>query len=45
MDKTPQPEPLLPKISSPQDIKKLKLYELNALAQEIREQIVAVVSK
>ena len=39
-----QPEPLLPKINSPQDLKKLKLHELNALAREIREHIVAVVS-
>jgi len=39
-----QPEPLLPKINSPHDLKKLKLHELNALAREIREYIVAVVS-
>jgi 1-deoxy-D-xylulose-5-phosphate synthase len=39
-----QSELLLPKINSPQDLKKLKLHELNRLAQEIREHIVTVVS-
>ncbi|MDR2943326.1 MAG: 1-deoxy-D-xylulose-5-phosphate synthase [Treponema sp.] len=39
-----QPELLLPKIKSPQDLKKLKLYELNRLAREIRERIVSAVS-
>ena len=39
-----QPELLLPKINSPADLKKLKLRELNQLAQEIREQIVSTVA-
>ncbi|WP_461246590.1 1-deoxy-D-xylulose-5-phosphate synthase [Treponema sp. R6D11] len=37
-------ELLLSKINSPQDLKKLKLNELNGLAREIREKIVDVVS-
>ncbi len=36
--------PFLPRIYSPDDIKKLTLRELNALAQEIREYIVSTVS-
>jgi 1-deoxy-D-xylulose-5-phosphate synthase len=36
--------PFLPRIHSPNDIKKLTLRELNALAQEIREYIVSTVS-
>jgi 1-deoxy-D-xylulose-5-phosphate synthase len=44
MGKTRKPELLLSKINSAQDIKKLKLHELNALALEIREHIVGVVS-
>jgi len=36
--------PFLPRIHSPDDIKKLTLRELNALAQEIREYIVSTVS-
>lgn len=39
-----QLQPLLPKINSPQDIKKLSFSELNHLAQEIREQIVSTVA-
>ena len=35
---------LLPQINSPQDLKKLKLRELNQLAQEIREKIVCTVA-
>ena len=35
---------LLPKINSPADLKKLKLRDLNLLAQELREQIVSTVS-
>jgi 1-deoxy-D-xylulose-5-phosphate synthase len=40
---TKQPE-LLPKINSPNDVKKLTPRELNMLAQEIREKIVSTVS-
>jgi len=36
--------PFLPQIHSPDDIKKLTLRELNALAQEIRDYIVSTVS-
>ncbi|MDR0302826.1 MAG: 1-deoxy-D-xylulose-5-phosphate synthase [Treponema sp.] len=39
-----QSKHLLSKINSPQDLKKLKLQELNQLAQEIREYIVTSVS-
>jgi len=39
-----QNDPLLPKIKSPEDLKKLKLRELNRLADEIREKIVATVA-
>ncbi|MDR1840224.1 MAG: 1-deoxy-D-xylulose-5-phosphate synthase [Treponema sp.] len=35
---------LLPKINSPQDLKKLTLKELNQLAQEIREKIISAVA-
>jgi 1-deoxy-D-xylulose-5-phosphate synthase len=44
MVKMQQPELLLPKINSPQDLKKLKFHELSLLAREIREHIVSVVS-
>jgi len=37
-------QPLLPKINSPQDLKKLNQNELNRLAHEIREQIVSTVA-
>jgi 1-deoxy-D-xylulose-5-phosphate synthase len=37
-------QPLLPKINSPADLKRLDLRELNQLAQEIREQIVSTVA-
>ena len=37
-------QPLLPKINSPSDLKKLNLRELNQLAEEIREQIVSTVA-
>ena len=39
-----QPDPLLPKIKSPQDLKKLNLRELNRLADEIRKEIVGTVA-
>jgi 1-deoxy-D-xylulose-5-phosphate synthase len=39
-----RPELLLPKINSPKDLKKLNLRELNHLADEIREKIVATVA-
>jgi len=39
-----QPDLLLPKINSPADLKKLELRELNRLADEIREKIVATVA-
>ena len=39
-----QAEPLLSKIKSPADLKKLNLRELNRLADEIREKIVATVA-
>lgn len=38
-------EKLLPRINSPEDIKKLNTKQLNALAQELREYIIDVVSK
>lgn len=38
-------EQLLPGINSPEDIKKLNTKQLNALAQELREYIIDVVSK
>ncbi|MDR3020077.1 MAG: 1-deoxy-D-xylulose-5-phosphate synthase [Treponema sp.] len=41
---TRQSQPLLPKIKSPQDIKDLRIRELNQLAQEIRQQIVNTVA-
>jgi 1-deoxy-D-xylulose-5-phosphate synthase len=37
-------ERLLPRIKSPQDLKKLSIEELNSLAAEIREKIVSTVS-
>jgi 1-deoxy-D-xylulose-5-phosphate synthase len=37
-------EQLLPRINSPQDLKKLSIEELNSLAAEIREKIVSTVS-
>jgi 1-deoxy-D-xylulose-5-phosphate synthase len=44
MGKKPQPDLLLSKLNSVQDLKRLKFQELNALAREIRELIVDVVS-
>jgi 1-deoxy-D-xylulose-5-phosphate synthase len=44
MGKKPQAELLLSKLNSVQELKKLNFHELNALAREIREHIVDVVS-
>ena len=44
MGKKPRPELLLSKLNSVQDLRKLNFHDLNALAREIREHIVEVVS-